>query len=492
MKTKISTQVISFLLYVMITVCFLSVQILAQEPEFRKKGFIPKENGTGASIKPLHSNFQVGLSVDKSNHLYYEGETISFTLESSVDGYYYLINLQPKMENGEQNFIVLSPTKNFPVNEIKAGKPITVPLQDEDRTIEAQAPFGKDTIVLIVSKKPLKPQVFGLDHFEPKLSTIEAFNKGFGALEALEGSGFWDSDRVEITTLPKNSTDKPKQGKFGLFIAVGKYQIPGLSPLPSLQNIEIVTKTFQQLGYDGNSVITLVDENATLANIKKAFAQLYESTDAGDEVVIYWFGHGDRMAATEAADSPDGERGYLIPYDSKERSPDSGLFDPETLISDLEFGNMIKEIKNRKVLVIIDACFSGTFIDPASQEKKDTNSQVATENAEEKPFFDFKTSLDAFRTKSISQKDAVAITASARDEKAWAVKDKFSIATMLLCKHLIRLEDSASVYDIFQAMKDDVLKFIAEQQEKNPSFTIQTPLIQGNAEQFLLKKVKKM
>jgi hypothetical protein len=476
----------------MMTIGLLSVQISGQEPEFRKKGFIPKENGTSTAIKPKHSNFQVGLSVDKSDHLYYEGETIAFTLESSVDGYYYLINLQPKMDNGEQNFIVLAPTRHFPSNEIKAGKPITIPLQDEDRTIEAQAPFGKDTIVLIVSKKPLNPQVFGLDHFEPKLLTIEQFNRGFSALEVLEGSGFWDSDRVEITTLPKNSTHKPKQGKFGLFIAVGKYQIPSLSLLPSVQNIEIVTETFQQLGYDGNAVITLVDENATLANIKKAFAKLYESTDAGDEVVIYWFGHGDRMAATEATDSPDGERGYLIPYDSKERRPDSGLFVPETLISDLEFGNMIKEIKNRKVLVIIDACFSGTFIDPASQEQKTPDGQVATENAEEKPLFDFKTRLDAFRTKSISQKDAVAITAAARDEKAWAVKDRFSIATMLLCKHLIRLEDSASVYDVFQAMKDDVLKFIAEQQEKNPSFTIQTPLIQGNAEQFLLKKVKKM
>ncbi|MDR0609750.1 MAG: caspase family protein [Planctomycetaceae bacterium] len=478
------------LLWVMMTIGLLSVQILGQEPEFRTRGFIPKENGTGTSIKPLHSNFQVGLAVDKSDHLYYEGDTISFTLESSVDGYYYLINLQPKTENGEQHFMVLAPTKNFPLNEIQAGKPITIPLQDEERTIEAQAPFGKDTIVLIVSKKPLKPSVFGLDRFEPKLSTIEQFNRGFSALEALDGSGFWDSDRVEITTLPKNSTDKPKQGKFGLFIAVGKYQIPSLSPLPSIQNIEIVTKTFQQLGYDGNAVITLVDENATRANIKKAFAQLYESTEAGDEVVIYWFGHGDRMAATEITDSPDGERGYLLPYDSKERKPDSGLFVPETLISDLEFGNMIKEIKNRKVLVIIDACFSGTFIDPASLENINPDSQVATQHTEENPFFDFKKSLDAFRTRSISQKDAVAITAAARDEKAWAVKDRFSVATMLLCKHLIQMEDSATIRDVFQAMKNDVLKFIAEQQKNNPSFTIQTPLIQGNAEQFLLKKVK--
>jgi hypothetical protein len=480
---------ITFAIELAILILFGHVIAFAEEPSVGRRAFSLKSNGTSSAFKPpKQPSFQVGLTVNEKDHIYREGDKINFTLESQVDGYYYLINIQPKNKNGKQSFCVFCPSGVFPDNKIKAKTSISVPLNGSE-SIVAEAPFGKDVFKLIVSKKKLPPEVFGMDEYDGSLVNVEKFNAGMKAFSATAGNDFWAEDTVEVQTLPKDgSISKSQNGKFAVLIGIGKYKNAEVRPLPATKAIKMISTEIAKYGYDDNGAATLVDEQATRANLIDAFGRLQESTQAGDEIFIYWFGHGDRQAATEAKDSPDGQRGYLLPYDTKEVEADTGIFDPQSVISDIELGDIIKTLKDRKIFVFIDACFSGTFIDPQSQKNKNKYPiDNDKESGEEIAMFDFKSYLSKFQSRSISQKDAVVITATARNEEGWANKNG-SFATIAFCTSLNNIKNEASVEDIYRKMKPILRQITNEAQKNNSAIGIQTPLIQGAADKFILKK----
>jgi hypothetical protein len=502
----------------MIVLIFCTVSVITKADDVTsqddgRRRIVPKENGTSKEMRPSDPHFQVSLAVNAKNNTFYKGDQISFTIESEVDGYYYMINLYPRDEHGEQKFTVISPTKNHPDNKIKADQPIIIPGKKEKRTFDVEEPFGKETLVLLVSKTKLKPSFFGLEGFDLEESTIDKFHAAQEKLKT-DDSYEWATARVDfVTKSERNKNSKPKsstkknteentadvddlvdekeesgKAKFALFIGIGEYQISSMPPLPAKNQVAFVEKTLQKFGYDRNShrIISLVDKDATRKNITDSFARLRESTRPGDEVVIYWCGHGTRQAATEIKDSPDGLRGYLILHDTEEElteeGEETGTLIPSTIISDIEFGDWIKEINDRRVFVIIDACFSGTFIDPKSQTRSITKKQEFLP-------FDFKTRLDKQKTRSISYKDAVAISSANRNEIGWAVGDKFLFSTCF-CATINGIKKSASVEDIFPLTKKLLQNEARKIQERNPEFTIQTPFLQGDADKFIIERVK--
>ncbi|MDR1140424.1 MAG: caspase family protein [Planctomycetaceae bacterium] len=498
-----------FISFVVVLI-FCTVNVITKADEVTSRRIVPHENGTSKEMRQSDPHFQVSFVVNAENNTFYKGDQISFTIESEVDGYYYIINLYPRDEHGEQKFMVISPTKNHPDNKIKADQPIIIPGKKEKRTFDVEEPFGKETLVLFVSKTKLKPSFFGLESFDLEESTIDKFHAAQEKLKN-DDSYEWATARVNFVTKPernKNSKQKPREKKnaeentdvdglvdekensgntkFALFIGIGKYQISSMPPLPAKNQVALIEKTLQNFGYDRDRIISLVDEKATRKNVIDAFSCLQESTQPGDEVVIYWCGHGTRQAATETKDSPDGLRGYLILHDTEEElteeGEETGTLIPSTIISDIEFGDWVKDINDRRVLVVIDACFSGTFIDPKSQTRSITKKQEFLP-------FDFKTRLDKQKTRSISYKDAVAISSANRNEVGWAIGDKF-LFSACFCAKINGIKKSASIEDIFPLTKKLLQDEARKIQERNPEFTIQTPFLQGDAGKFLLERVE--
>ena len=220
--------------------------------------------------------------------------------------------------------------------------------------------------------------------------------------------------------------------------------------------------------------------------IRDAFNRLRDSTQAGDEVVIYWNGHGTRLASTVKMHSPDGQRGYLMPYDTK--LVDSGLHDAKTMISDLEFGNWINSMNNRKIFIFLDTCYAGTFIEsPTVHSTSQTGKTSAVKNTEESEFeFNFLEKMLS-RSKSIYKDDAIVICASLRSEVSWAVPDEYALATHFFCETVRQSSGILTVDSAFVDMSRKVLAEIRLLKQDNPQVTLQTPVLQGNARRFVLR-----
>lgn len=137
-----------------------------------------------------------------------------------------------------------------------------------------------------------------------------------------------------------------------LLIGIDKY-----SQLSHLDNCVGDLKTVRDIltehyTFDRENVIELFDEQATRENIIKKFEELARKVSPNDNVLIYYEGHGVYNRTFK--------RGYWLPVDAGTKSTAQYL--PST---DLQ--TFLGAIKSRSILVISDACFSGTLF--AGDEK---------------------------------------------------------------------------------------------------------------------------
>lgn len=104
-------------------------------------------------------------------------------------------------------------------------------------------------------------------------------------------------------------------------------------------------------GFRDDHVIELLDEEATLVNIRTTLGGvLPRKTNKGDGVVVFFAGHG------ETVDLPDGGNlGYLVPWEgSTDRNDYFATLLPMTQIR--EICNLIPA---KHIFFIVDACYSG-------------------------------------------------------------------------------------------------------------------------------------
>jgi uncharacterized caspase-like protein len=101
----------------------------------------------------------------------------------------------------------------------------------------------------------------------------------------------------------------------------------------------------------------LLDEGATRGAILAALAGLNDAAAAADTVIVYFAGHGTVDLG------PGGElRGnYLLPYDAALAGAEGArALDPKTGIAVAEVQQILQVNPARNVLLVLDACFSGS------------------------------------------------------------------------------------------------------------------------------------
>lgn len=91
---------------------------------------------------------------------------------------------------------------------------------------------------------------------------------------------------------------------------------------------------------------SLENNDATNQNIHRSFNTLRNTTTPNDSIIIFFAGHGNM--------NPQTHRGYWIPYD--------GTNDPSSWIDNSVIKNYIEDLDCKHVWLIIDACFSGSFL----------------------------------------------------------------------------------------------------------------------------------
>ncbi len=147
-------------------------------------------------------------------------------------------------------------------------------------------------------------------------------------------------------------------GKKAFLVGINKYpyasssvQLFGcLNDVRMLKNILI-----KNYGFTEKEIKILVDENATRQNIISTFENwLIDGTRNGDLVIFYYSGHGSQVQDFNG-DEADGKDEVFCPYDTV---PVGG----KNIITDDEMGVILRKLKGRDVVVIIDACHSGGLI----------------------------------------------------------------------------------------------------------------------------------
>ncbi|MEO8497573.1 MAG: DUF4384 domain-containing protein [Planctomycetota bacterium] len=408
-------------------------------------------------VRNERPGFIVRVDVDHKNRIYREDEMLSISVKSERRGYLYLIYCQ-----ADDKVVVLFPNKHQRDNQIPAGKEIHVPPR-EGATFQIRVgrPLGDEVLKAIVSSEPLKE----LD--AKSLTQNVMVDVGYGTVKAAYVEGLrdepasWGEHYVKIKTVAKDARiGEHKPRRFGIFIGISQYKDRSIQQLAVCDNDATSLCDAMTLKGALDQTFLLRNEEATLANIEAIIRTLTELSSPGDEIFIFWSGHGGRCADTND-DEKDGLDEYLVPWDAI-------LNNYSTMLVDDQFGRWIQELDGRKIVVILDTCHSAG---QATNEKGiarygkgiSTDAKFAKAIGGNGGAVDF---LDGefARTKDIGQKEA-AILASSRAAQVSFERREGDLSTMtyFLVNLIESSEGPVTLEQAFQHLSVKVPEYVKVQ-----------------------------
>jgi caspase domain-containing protein len=143
--------------------------------------------------------------------------------------------------------------------------------------------------------------------------------------------------------------------RYAVVIGVSRYRAKGLALKHARADAEAVYAflTGPAGGVSKEHARLLVDDQATLRNVKAALGEfLAKSAKPQDTVVVYYAGHG-APEADLSGWADDGVEKYLVPVDADP----AALF--TTGLSMTELDRILRRIEARRLVVFLDSCFSG-------------------------------------------------------------------------------------------------------------------------------------
>jgi len=347
-----------------------------------------------------YADFSVLVEVDKAD--YAEEDTLTARIKSSRDGYVYMIHIS---STGKETMLI--PNKYQADNAIKALQAVEYPTKGiADFVFRIGGPnFGRETIKVIVANRKLdsidlqkytqgtSKSIESKDS-ESLLSEIakskdivvEGINEIVQSSEPITtyvpGNELqFATHQVSFTTHPKSQRQTqgpPKAKRFVVCFGPNKYLDPKINNLRVCAND---ARKFADLmimsgGVREEDCVILLDEEVTRENVKKLFCEvLPKIVPVGSEIIVYWSGHGGRMSSTRNDTTTKGFAAYLVPYDGKTSDPEN------TMIMEGPFGHWVQNLNGRKLLFILDACYSGNMTERAKSIDASDGSETKGEKS---------------------------------------------------------------------------------------------------------------
>ena len=297
---------------------------------------------------------------------------------------------------------------------------------------------------------------------------------------------------ASVLGLVSTGTGQPTGGsqsrRLALLIGVDKYRDPNIRPLSGCGNDianweDVLMKRY---GFAATDIVKLVDEKATKAAVKDAFAKHLVARATADTVVfIALSSHGTQVLDRNGDEAADGLDETFVLHDTKinESESASHLVDDEVnqLIADLNK-------KTQHVVLIADSCHSGTVTRAAGPARSIPVSERVRQQAAE--LVAKSRSFADDETESIKPPQGgpryVLFSASKSNETAHEklFDGKTNGAfTWFMTAALRKANDDATYKDIFEKVRFDV----------TTAFPAQHPEIEGAEQEtglFGLKPVK--
>ena len=149
---------------------------------------------------------------------------------------------------------------------------------------------------------------------------------------------------------------KPSDGSINNFyntswaVIIGINEYENISPLRfAVQDDKEIRKLLiSEFGFPKENVRILIDNEATLNNIRNDLHEIASMANEEDRILVYFAGHGETRSLKSGV-----EKGYLIPTD--------GNLDKifNTCLPMTEIKDIANETVAKHVLFLMDACFSG-------------------------------------------------------------------------------------------------------------------------------------
>jgi metacaspase-1 len=141
-----------------------------------------------------------------------------------------------------------------------------------------------------------------------------------------------------------------------LLIGVGKYENPSANLSGIDLDIGMMKDAARKMGYEDSQIKVLLDGQSTYKNVKRTIKSwLVNGVGKNDHVFFYFSGHG-AQTRDYNNDEDDKLDEALILHDYGQNSQG----DLTNVLVDDEFGQLLKKIKSKNVLIVVDACHSGT------------------------------------------------------------------------------------------------------------------------------------
>lgn len=159
-----------------------------------------------------------------------------------------------------------------------------------------------------------------------------------------------------------------------LLIGISSYQSRDISVLEGpAQDVAALRRVLhQRWGFQPGDVRTLVDSQARRQSILKELDALLQRSDAGDDLLIYFSGHGTSALDRSASelDVPHGS-GAFIAHDFDPRRPDAGglIVGRHDLVPRIT----ALEQAGRRLWVVMDSCYSGQAVRESQSTTADPN-----------------------------------------------------------------------------------------------------------------------
>ena len=301
----------------------------------------------------------------KANHsdlFYRDGDHLAMEFTAQRDASLYLIYHQ-----ADGKSYLLFPNEARPNNRVAADKPVGIPGAEEEFRFRITPPFGTEVLQVLATLKPAGE----LDGLVAKTGRVAPVARDVLAKlhERLKSDpAAWSEHRLAIHTAPKQEPPpSPKGERVGLFIGVGKFQVGDAGARFRL-GAELMAKTMvDRGGVNRNKTRTIVDEQASRANIEEAITRWLPSvSQPGDTVFIFYAAHGGTVKSYDET-KPDGKDGVLTTYDNEwEKNAKADQWDDmarSRFVSDDALARWLQELTGRQVVLMISSCHAGSMID---------------------------------------------------------------------------------------------------------------------------------
>lgn len=345
-------------------------------------------------------SFMLRVDVEHKDRVYRDGEYLRVRAVAEKDCYLYILYY-----SGDKA-AVLFPNKYDQDNFVRANQVIQVPRRNSYHIV-CRPPYGTEVLHVVATRKriPLfgKKKEKGMRLESASQVETADLRQMTNTLQS-QNKNEWAEARIKITTI--GDKVKPhKSKKFAVCVGISRYQH---NRIPQLKVSHLDAQRMAEGLRDVcgvQDVTLLTNEQATKKAIEKAiFHDLVQKSSPGDTVYVFFSGHGGRTADTNG-DETDGVDEYLVPHDGVLGSPD-------TMILDDTFARWMQELDGRKIMIILDNCYSGG----SSKSTKGLGGALGAGNVD---FLDG----EMKRSKDLGQRDTMILAACRADQLAWEIPD---------------------------------------------------------------------